>query len=588
MFVGLILGLCLSIAFCELQAETMRFAIKFEPSAVQFSWYELECQLREILARPVFNKAWKKELWRDVRNQAVLTDLGSECERPASAVTFVTMRAHLGGLPLEAKEEEVRQWLREANPSAQFWVKPARQPGAWRVTDRSGEDRPLRADHRLAFIRAAGVEWPQQMQEYLKNHHIVVEVSDIWRSEVAWSSGRWDGTFCVMATPEQREAIDALKRESPDVSLSPGWTECFASEVGPRLILRISDIWPLRCLSDRLVRWKILLWDVADAARSLGERMWPLILVGLVKGSLVIVLSFPGMGLMGAPMPASAQNLRRNGQLWTMTGGDARAGQGVNGQTRTPLTPAAVPAGAGEEGAAVLRRRDALGIVTPGVARERVEDNLAKMWQANLTEWYEENPEGDNLKKEENPAVGDNLKKEENPAVGDNLKKEENPAVGDNLKGQRWATSAGWGMDMMEENPKKGDNLKKEENPGVGDNLKGHRWAPSAGWGTDTEEENPKGDNLKKKKEENPAEGDNLMREGAEENPGFGENLDGRMEDHAGDGNASQAGDIGGILLWLRWLGLASFLLTTPLSFGSALGTGRFGKGDWLGYHGCE
>ncbi|KAJ4453862.1 hypothetical protein PAPYR_11547 [Paratrimastix pyriformis] len=34
-----------------------------------------------------------------------------------------------------------------------------------------------------------------------------------------------------------------------DVSLSPGWTECFASEVGPRLILRISDIWPLRCLN---------------------------------------------------------------------------------------------------------------------------------------------------------------------------------------------------------------------------------------------------------------------------------------------------------------------------------------------------
>ncbi|KAJ4453778.1 hypothetical protein PAPYR_11657 [Paratrimastix pyriformis] len=332
-----------------------------------------------------------------------------------------------------------------------------------------------------------------------------------------------------------------------DVSLSPGWTECFASEVGP-----ISG--PLRCLSDRLVRWKILLWDVADAARSLGEKTFRNVAADSVKA---------GQG---------------------QTGGDARAGQGVNGQTRTPLTPAAVPAGAGEEGAAVLRRRDALGIVTPGVARERVEDNLAKMWQANLTEWYEENPDGDNLKKEENPAVGDNLKKEENPAVGDNLKKEENPAVGDNLK--------------------------KEENPAVGDNLKGHRWAPSAGWGTDTEEENPKGDNLKKeenpaegdnlkkeenpaegdnlKKEENPAEGDNLMREGAEENPDFGENLDGGMEDHAGDGNASQAGDIGGILLWLRWLGLASFLLTTPLSFGSALGTGRFGKGDWLGYHGCE
>ncbi|KAJ4454283.1 hypothetical protein PAPYR_11040 [Paratrimastix pyriformis] len=319
-------------------------------------------------------------------------------------------------------------------------------------------------------------------------------------------SGRWDGGF-VLRIPTDEVGVVCRA----DVSLSPGWTECFASEVGPRLILRISDIWP------------------PEMPKLLG--MWPLILLRpALLGSLVIILSFPGVGLMGAPvdyvapayyfaivyyrarqsgivagqtgmvpMPASAQNLRMNGQLWMMTGGDARAGQGVNGQTRTPLTPAAVPAGAGKEGAAELRRLDALGIVNPGVARERVEDNLAKMWQANLTEWYEENPDGDNLKKEENPAVGDNLKKEENPAVGDN--------------------------------------------------LKGHRWATPAGWGTDTNEENP-------------AEGDNLMREGAEENPDCGENLDGGMEDHAGDGNAAQAGNFGGILLWLRWLGLASFLLT--------------------------
>ncbi|KAJ4454343.1 hypothetical protein PAPYR_10975 [Paratrimastix pyriformis] len=197
----------------KVMAETMRFAIKFEPSAVQFSWYELECQLREILG--------------EARVQQGLEEgtFGVTCLRPDAAEI-------LGAFA--TKEEEVRQWLREANPSAQFWVKPARQPGAWRVSVTCsmgqphipeifrgkrivqiapGEDRPLRADHRLAFIRAAGVEWPQQMQEYLKNHHIVVEVSDIWRSEVAWSSGRWDGTFCVMATPEQREAIDALKRE---------------------------------------------------------------------------------------------------------------------------------------------------------------------------------------------------------------------------------------------------------------------------------------------------------------------------------------------------------------------------------------
>ncbi|KAJ4454273.1 hypothetical protein PAPYR_11067 [Paratrimastix pyriformis] len=390
MFVGLILGLCLSIAFCELQAETMRFAIKFEPSAVQFSWYELECQLREILGEARVQQGLEEGTFGVTclrpdaaeilgafasRNQAVLTDLGSECERPASAVTFVTMRAHLGGLPLEAKEEEVRQWLREANPSAQCLLgqacspagcmacvcdmlggtapHPGDLPGQAHSSDRSGEDRPLRADHRLVFIRAAGVEWPQQMQEYLKNHHIVVEVSDIWRSEVAWSSGRWDGTFCVMATPEQREAIDALKRESPpllsncgwmvcrlgvvaalggdcpqvgvvclaDVSLSPGWTECFASEVGP-----MED--PSGMLLMRHVLWE---------RKLLG--MWPLILLRLVKGSLVIVLSFPGMGLMGAPMPASAQNLRMNGQLWTTSEGLVVTLGPVKGSTVKPGPP---------------------------------------------------------------------------------------------------------------------------------------------------------------------------------------------------------------------------------------------------------
>ncbi|KAJ4454277.1 hypothetical protein PAPYR_11072 [Paratrimastix pyriformis] len=288
-----------------------------------------------------------------------------------------------------------------------------------------------------------------------------------------------------------------------DVSLFPGWTECFASEVGPRLILRISDIWPLRCLSDRLVRWKILLWDVVDAARSLGENVAAdSVKAGQGQPGYCFELSWNGVGLVVTLGPVKGSTVKPG-----------------------PLTPAAV-----------------LRVLERGGRWATVEDNLAKMWQANLTEWYEENPDGDNLKKEENPAVGDNL------------------------KGHRWATSAGWGTDTEEENPK-GDNLKKEENP-KGDNLKKEENPKGDNL---KKEENPKGDNLKKeenpkgdnlKKEENPAEGDNLMREGAEENPDFGENLDGGMEDDAGDGNAAQAGDIGGILLWLRWLGLASFWLT--------------------------
>ncbi|KAJ4453184.1 hypothetical protein PAPYR_12423 [Paratrimastix pyriformis] len=195
------------------------------------------------------------------------------------------------------------------------WVKPARQPGAWRVSVTCSVGQPhipeifrgkrivqiapgrigLRADHRLAFIRAAGVEWPQQMQEYLKNHHIVVEV----------------GVVCLA-----------------DVSLSPGWTECFASEVGPRLILRISDIWPLRCLSDRLVRWKILLWDVADAARSLGENVAAdLGRAGQGQSGYCFELSWNGVGLVVTLGPVKGQRSNQD-----------------------PLTPAAVPAGAGERG----------------------------------------------------------------------------------------------------------------------------------------------------------------------------------------------------------------------------------------------
>ncbi|KAJ4453230.1 hypothetical protein PAPYR_12346 [Paratrimastix pyriformis] len=171
------------------------------------------------------------------------------------------------------------------------------------------------------------------------------------------------------------------------------------------------------------------------------------------------------------------------------------------------------------------------------------------MWQANLTV-VEENPKGDNL--EENPN-GDNL----NVGKGVTDGMEENPN-GDNLEG----------------NPE-GDNLKKEENPAEGDNLKGHRWATPAGWGMDRKEENPEGDNLKEENP-NPSEGDNLIRGGAEENPDFGDNLADGMEDR-GDGNALQGGGMGGILLRLRWLGLASFMLTTPSSCGSLPGTESLG-----------
>ncbi|KAJ4452609.1 hypothetical protein PAPYR_13178 [Paratrimastix pyriformis] len=236
--------------------------------------------------------------------------------------------------------------------------------------------------------------------------------------------------------------------------------------------------------------------------------MWPLILVGLVKGIIQFQYWTEQMGAQCLHLHKTSEGMGNFGRRLVVTLG--------------PRFLRVL-----EEGAAVLRRRDALGIVTLGWP-ERVEDNLAKMWQANLTEWYEENPMGTTSRREKT-AVGDNLKKEENPTVGDNLKKEENPPSGTTSRAA--LGDIGW----------------------VGGIAGRHRL------GGDGHGGKPQGDNLKK--EENPAEGDNLMREGAEENPDFGENLDGGMEDHAGDGNASQAGDIGGILLWLRWLGLASLRL---------------------------
>ncbi|KAJ4453307.1 hypothetical protein PAPYR_12249 [Paratrimastix pyriformis] len=99
------------------------------------------------------------------------------------------------------------------------------------------------------------------------------------------------------------------------------------------------------------------------------------------------------------------------------------------------------------------------------------------MWQANLTEWYEENPDGDNLKKEENPAVGDNLKKEENPPSGTTSR----AALGD----------IGW-VDTMEKTqeggqPQEGGKPRRRGQP-QGASLGAIGWV-----GTDTEEENPRG-----------------------------------------------------------------------------------------------
>ncbi|KAJ4452519.1 hypothetical protein PAPYR_13293 [Paratrimastix pyriformis] len=380
------------------------------------------------------------------------------------------MRAHLGGLPWKLKKRSLGQACSPAGCMACVCdmlggtaPHPGDLPGK-RIVQIALGGSASPGGPSFGFIRAAGVEWPQQMQEYLKNHHIVVEVSDIWRSEVAWSSGRWDGTFCVMATPEQREAIDALKGVAAllsnggwmvcrlgvvatgggcpqvgvvclaDVSLSPGWTECFASEVGPvwcRKYLPMED--PSGMLLMRHVLWErvclsgiffVIFRNFRNVAADLGR-------AGQGQSGYCFELSWNGVD--GSSNACICTNLRRNGQLWTMSEGLVVTLGPVKGSTVKPglLTPAAV--------SRVLERRGRCA-TSAGCPRdrylgwlERVEDNLAKMWQANLTEWYEENPEGDNLKKEETPPSGTTSRRK--PRRRGQPQERGNPAVGDNLKG---------------------------------------------------------------------------------------------------------------------------------------------------------
>ncbi|KAJ4459700.1 hypothetical protein PAPYR_4086 [Paratrimastix pyriformis] len=96
---------------------------------------------------------------------------------------------------------------------------------------------------------------------------------------------------------------------------------------GPCLVSEIST--DGRSFSGMLLMRHVL-WE----RKLLG--MWPLILVGLVKG--IIQFQY-WTEQMGAPMPASAQNLRRNGQLWTMSEGLVVTLGPVKGSTVKPGPP---------------------------------------------------------------------------------------------------------------------------------------------------------------------------------------------------------------------------------------------------------
>ncbi|KAJ4452888.1 hypothetical protein PAPYR_12813 [Paratrimastix pyriformis] len=445
-------------------------------------WYELECQLREILGEAVFNKAWKKELWRDVSETRCRGDSWSFCN-----CDLCYNEGSSGWFALEAKEE-VRQWLREANPSAQFWVKPARQPGAWRVSLR-GIGLSGRTIVWPLFVRPVS---SGRSDKYLKNHHIVVgRVGGVGMAVFSAFSGGLSAYSNCGWMVCRLGVVAALGGGCPqvgvvclaDVSLS-----ALPSEVGPvwcrnnyRYLDACLTVWSDGRSFSGMLLMRHVLWE----RKLLG--MWPLILVGLVKGN-------------GSSNACICTKPRRNGQLWTTSEGLVVTLGPVKGSTVKPG-----PLHSGSCGcwkAAVL---------------QRVEDNLAKMWQANLTEWYEENPDRDNLKKEEN------------------LRKTPSGTTSKGIAGRHRLGGDGHGGGKPQ------DNLKKEEKPAEGDNLR--RKTPLKG---------------------QPHE------EGAERTRLWGK-PDGGMEDHAGDGNASQAGVSRGILLWLRWLGLASFCLR-------ALGTGRFGK----------
>ncbi|KAJ4454435.1 hypothetical protein PAPYR_10886 [Paratrimastix pyriformis] len=290
-------------------------------------------------------------------------------------------------------------------------------------------------------------------------------------------------TVIVLRPAGCRSVADVMR--CADVSLSPGWTECFASEVGP-----MED--PSGMLLMRHVLWRENV--AADSVKA-----------GQGQPGYCFELSWNGVdGSSNACIRTKTSE--RMGRLVVTLGP-------VKGSTVKPgpLTPA-VPAGAGEEGPLATQT----------------------------------SPSGTRKPRWGQPQEGGKPRRRGQPQG----------IAGRHRLGGGWTR---W------RKPQEGDNLKKEENPAVGDNLKGHRWATSAGWGRTRRRKTPRG---QPQEGGNPAEGDNLMREGAEENPDFGENLDGGMEDDAGDGNAA-GWRHRGHTTWLRWLGLASFCLRDNVRLGT-------------------
>ncbi|KAJ4453208.1 hypothetical protein PAPYR_12389 [Paratrimastix pyriformis] len=189
------------------------------------------------------------------------------------------------------------------------------------------------------------------------------------------------------------------------------------------------------------------------------------------------------------------------------------------------------------------------------------------MWQANLTEWYEENPDGDNLKKEENPPSGTTSR----ASLGD----------------------TGWvGMDTMEENKGTTSRRRKTRRRGQpqGASLGDIGWV-----GTDTEE-NPRG---QPQKEENPPKGQ-PHEEGAEENPTLGKTsmvgwrtMPGMGMRHrlatSGHTTLAQVAGAGFLLLTVcANVFLVAVCLVDSFEFRQCSWDREVWKGDWLGYHGCK
>ncbi|KAJ4452965.1 hypothetical protein PAPYR_12706 [Paratrimastix pyriformis] len=224
----------------EKVAKVGQIVLQFKGDIV-FNYVELQQQLRAVLSTDeVFVSVMAPDAFL-VRTSADASLLDEFCKRNDAAWlpycegkqdNLMVTKAHLANLPPKATVEEVSAWLLHANPGGQVWAQPARQVGTFRVSItvpgvapvipeffegtrivalEPEVPRPIVPGNSMAFLKVPGINFVREMRDFVVGKG--VHVGEVWRTDVKWSSGAWDGSFCMSVPTAELPVMARIKAE---------------------------------------------------------------------------------------------------------------------------------------------------------------------------------------------------------------------------------------------------------------------------------------------------------------------------------------------------------------------------------------